>query len=103
MLAVQTSNKSFQRQFEFSSACQPGAMDAVASTVNIAPPDALEAHQDIAADLRPDFFQVTGKLCHGAGLQAANWTEWPLILRPRLCRDKLRMMSGFDYSVREPF
>ena len=50
-----------------------------------------------------DFSTIAGKLCHRSGLQAADWTEWPLILRPRLRRDKLRIMSGFDYSVREPF
>jgi len=52
-----------------------GRKDAVAGTVHVATPNALKAHQDIAADLRPNFFKVTGKLCHRAGLQAADWTE----------------------------
>ena len=44
-----------------------------------------------------------GKLGYRSGLQAADWTEGPLILRPRLRRDKLRLISGFDYSAREAF
>jgi hypothetical protein len=78
-------------------------MDAVAGTVHVATPNALKAHQDIAADLRSDFFYVLGKLGYRFGLQAADWTEGPLILRPRLRRDKLRLISGFGYSAREAF
>src|SRR4029450_3086221 len=102
MFAVQTSNKSFQRQFKFSSACQPGAMDTVAGTVNVATPNTLKAHQHIAVGLRSYLFQVAGKLRNGSRRQAADWTKWPLILRPCLRRNELRIMSGFDYAAREP-
>src|SRR5437762_10125626 len=78
-------------------------MDTVAGTVHVATPNALKAHQDIARDLRSDFFYVVGKLDYRFGLQAADWTEGPLILRPHLRRDKLRLISGFDYSAREAF
>src|SRR6266536_2990566 len=85
-----------------SPARQPSAVDTVAGAVNVATPGALKAHQDMATELRPDFFQIAGKLHHRSGLQAADCTERPLIARPRLRRNKLRIMSGFDYSAREP-
>ena len=50
MLAVDAANKSLQRHFKFSSPVQPGLMHAVARTVNIAAPNALQTHQHIAAN-----------------------------------------------------
>ena len=52
MLTIQPSNKSLQRHFKCSFASQPGTMDTVAGTVNVTTPEALEAHQEIAANLR---------------------------------------------------
>ena len=53
MLAVESPSKLLQRKLEFSSAREPGTMDAVAGAINVATPDALKAQQAIAVELGP--------------------------------------------------
>jgi hypothetical protein len=102
MFAIEASNKSFEWKFKFPFASQPGAMDTVTGAVNVAIPDSLKPHQDVAVELRSYLFQAVGKPNCRSGLQAADCSKRPLILRPFVCRNKLRVLSGFDNSAREP-
>jgi hypothetical protein len=102
MLAIEASNKSFQRKFKFPLASQPGAMDAVASAVHITIPNSLKCQQDIAMELRSYLFQAVGKPDWRPGLQAADCPKRPLILRPFACGNELRVMSSFGNSAGEP-
>ena len=78
-------------------------MDTVAGTVNVTTPEALEAHQEIAAKLRSHLLELVGKPDCRCGLHAADCTEWPLGPRPFVRRNELYIVSGFHYSAREPF
>jgi hypothetical protein len=102
MLAIEVSNKSFQRKFKFPLSSQPSAMDTVTGAVNVTIPDSLESHQNIQAKLWPDLFQTIGKPNWRSGLQAVDCSKGPLILRPFVCRNQLRVISSFDNSAREP-
>jgi hypothetical protein len=102
MLAIEASNKSFQRKFEFSFASQPGAMDTVTSAIHIAIPDSLKCQQDIAVELRSYLFQAVGKPDWRPGLQAADASKRPLILRPFVCGNESRVLSSFGNSAGEP-
>jgi hypothetical protein len=102
MLAIEASNKSFQRKFKFPFASQPGAMDTVTSAIHITIPDSLKCQQDIAVELRSYLFQAVGKPNWRSGLQAADGSKRPLILRPFVCGNELRVMSSFGNSAGEP-
>src|SRR5215510_5831235 len=103
MLAVESPGKLLQRKLVFSSASEPGAMDAVAGAINVTVPDPLKAQQNVARELRPDFFQLIRKPNDGFCAQACDRSKWPLILRPFIRGDKLRLVPDLDDSTREPF
>jgi len=90
-----------QRKLEFSSAREPAAMDSIASAVNVAAPDTLEAEQNITAKLRPNLLQFIGKPNYRSRAQARDRPKWPLVLGPFLRCDKLDVVSGFYDSARK--
>src|SRR4026208_282231 len=103
MLRTETPHKLFQRQFELSSAIEPGAMDTVAGPINVAAPNTLETEQDIAAKFGAHSLQFIGKSNRRFRVQARDRSEWPLGVRPVIRRHKLRVMSGFGHAAREAF
>src|SRR6266508_5018593 len=103
MFRTETPDKSFQRQFELSSAIKPGAMDSVASPINVAAPNTLETEQDIVAKFGAHLFQFIGKSDRRFRVQARDRSEWPLGVRPVIRRNKLHVMSGFDHTARQAF
>src|SRR5439155_3797445 len=103
MLRTETADKSFQRQFELSSAIEPGAMDPVAGPINVAAPNTLQAEQDIAAKFGAHSFQFTGESDRRFRVQARDRSEWPFAGRPVIRRNKLHVMPGFDHTVHEAF
>src|SRR5205823_15067371 len=52
MLAIQKPAEFLERPRDFVAPLQPGAMDSVSSPINIAAPDPLQAHEDIAVRAR---------------------------------------------------
>src|SRR5437868_13226273 len=96
MLSVDAANKSLQRHFKFPSAIQPGLMHAIARTVNIAAPDALETHQDIATNLRTQLLQLVGESDRRFPLYSCDRTETPLIKRPIIVRNEVHFVSKID-------
>src|SRR6266480_5111543 len=103
MLGIETPDKSLQRQFELSSALKPGAMDSIASPINVAAPDALKTEQDIDPKLGTHSFQLAGKFDRRFGRQVRDRSKRPLTVRPVISRYKLRIMSGFHHATREAF
>src|SRR5436305_15309968 len=96
MLPVNAANKSLQRHFKFSSPVQPCLMHAVARTVNIAAPDPLETHQDIAMNLRTQLLQLVGESDRRSRLYSCDRTETPLVKRTIIVRNKLNFASNID-------
>src|SRR6266576_4477183 len=103
MLGIETPDKSFQRQFELSSPLKPGAMDSVASPINVAAPDALKTEQDIDPKLGTHSFQLAGKFDRRFRTQVCDRSKRPLIIRPVISSYKLQVMSGFHHATREAF
>src|SRR5438045_2954363 len=102
VLSTDTADKSLQRHFKFSPSIQPRAMHAVAGAVKIAAPDAIEAHQNVALNLRTNIFQLIGKSDRRTRLQMTDPPEWPFISRPIPGRDQLPRMTKIDNPLAEP-
>src|SRR5262249_13657990 len=103
MFAAGGANELLQRKFEFSPARKPSTVDSVADTIHIATPDPLEAEQNIALQLGPNFFQVIGKPNYGFRAQALDGSEWPLLVRPVIRSDELHLVASCDDPMRKPF
>src|SRR5438094_4332154 len=103
MLGTETPDESFQRQFELSSALKPGAVDSIASPINVAAPNTLKTEQDIEAKLRTHSFQLAGKFDRRFRTQVRDRSKRPLVVRPVISRYKLHVMSGFHHATREAF
>src|SRR6266849_98881 len=103
MFAVEASNKSFQRQFNFSSAIQPGAMHTIAGAIYVTAPNALETHQNVAANKGPPLFHFVGECIGRFGRQARDRSESPLVLRPIVRGEELCFVAKIDNSASEPF
>src|SRR5437870_13822655 len=69
---------------------------AIARTVNIAAPDALETHQDIATNLRTQLLQLVGESDRRFRLYSCDRTETPLVKRPIVVRNELHFVSKID-------
>jgi hypothetical protein len=70
MLPASAADKLLQWDFEFSPACEPGAVNSVSCSVDIATPDALETKQKIALQLRSDLLELISKTDDGRPAQA---------------------------------
>src|SRR5438094_4680473 len=103
MLGIDTPDKSFQGEFELSAPLKPGAMDSVASSINVAAPDALKTEQDIDPKLGTHLFQLAGKFDRRFRTQVRDRSKRPLIIRPVMSSYKLQVMSGFHHATREAF
>src|SRR5438876_9604210 len=103
MLGSEAPDKSFQRQFELSSPLKPGAMDSIASPINVAAPDALKTEQDIDPKWRRHSFQLAGKTDRRFRTQVRDRSILPLTARPVNSRYKLQVMCGFHHGTREAF
>src|SRR5438067_12205676 len=96
MLGIETPDKSFQRQFELSSPVKPGAMDSVASPINVAAPDALKTEQDIEPKLGTHLFQLAGKFDWRFRTKVRDRSKRQLIIRPINMSCKLHVMSTLN-------
>src|SRR6202022_1155727 len=96
MLGIDSANKSWQRHFKFTAPSQPGLMHAIARAVNVAAPNALETHQNIATKLRTQFLELVSESDRRARLHARDRTETPLVSRPIVDRNELRVVSKID-------
>src|SRR5438094_10110035 len=103
MLGTETPDESFQRQFELSSALKPGAVDSIASPINVAAPNTLKTEQDIDPKLGTHSFQLAGKFDRRFRTQVRDRSKRPLIIRPVMSSYKLQVMSGFHHATREAF
>ena len=101
MFGTETPDKSFQRQFELSSPLKPGAMDSIASPINVAAPDTLKTKQDIEPKLGAHSFQFAGKFDRRVRTQVRDRSKRPLAVRPVISGYKLHVMSGFDHATRQ--
>src|SRR5207244_660805 len=101
MLVIETPDKSFQRQFELSSPLKPGAMDSVASPINVAAPDAFKTEQDIDPKLGTHLFQLAGKFDRRFRTQVRDRSKRPFIIRPVMSSYKLQVMFGFHHATPE--
>src|SRR5689334_12947310 len=98
MLPAGAADKLLQRELKFSPARKPGAVDSIACPIDIAAPDALEAKQDIALQLRSDLLQLISKVDNGRRSQALYGSKWPLVLGPFICSHKLDFVARFGDS-----
>src|SRR5262245_22936988 len=103
MFPAGAADKLLQRNLEFSPARNPGAVDSIAGPVDIATPNALEAKQDIALQLRSDLLQLIRKPDYSPGRQAPYRSEWPLVLGPFIRGYKLDFVTRFGDSFCKSF
>src|SRR6476620_8184646 len=103
MLATIAADKLLQWDFEFSPACEPGAMNSVSSPVDIATPDALETKQNIAPQLRSDLLKLVSKTDDGGPAQAFYRPKRPFVLSPFIPGYKLDLVAGFYDTICNPF
>src|SRR4030095_8936899 len=103
MLGTETPDKSFQRQFELSSAIKPGSVNSITGPINVAAPNTPKTEQDIAPKLGGLSFQLGGKSDRRFRTQVRDRSKRPLAVRPVTSRYKLHLMSGFDHATRETF
>ena len=101
MLAIDAANKSLQRHFKFTAPIQPGLMHAIARAVNVAAPNALETHQNIATKLRTQLLELIGESERRVCLHLRDRTETPLVNRPISGRDELRFVAKVDNPLRQ--
>src|SRR5437667_12123162 len=102
MLPIDAANKMLQRHFEFSPSIQPGLMHAVACAINITPPNTLETHQHIAANLRTQFLQLVCESDWRTFSQARNRSGRPFGRGPIFRCDELRFMAKIDNPLGQP-
>src|ERR1700737_5382188 len=96
MLGIDSANKSLQWHFKFSSAVQPGLMHAIARAVNVAAPNALETHQNIATKLRTQFLELVSDTHRRSCRQSRDRAKRPLVSRPIVDRNELGVVSRID-------
>ena len=96
MLAIDAANKSLQRHFKFTAPIQPGLMHAIARAVNVAAPNALETHQNIATKLRTQFLELVSESHRRSCRQSRDRAKRPLVSRPIVDRNELRVVSKID-------
>jgi hypothetical protein len=103
MLPAGAADKLLQWDLEFSPARKPGAVNSVPCPVDIATPDALEAKQNIALQLRSDLVKLVSKTDDGRPAQAFYRPKWPFVLRPFIRGHKLDLVPGFYDTICKPF
>src|SRR4029077_19644994 len=103
MFTIEPANKSLQRELECSSTRQPGTMHTVPRAIDVTSPDALEAHENIASNVRDllELVDLIGECDCRCGLQMRHPAKRPLRLRPVATGEQLHAMTGIDYSRRE--
>src|SRR5205809_3166588 len=103
MLSAGVADELPQWDFEFSPARKPGAVNSVPCPVDIATPDALEAKQNIALQLRSDLLKLVSKPDDGRPAQAFYRPKRPFVLRPFIRGHKLDLVAGFYDTICKPF
>ena len=101
MLPVNATNEPLQRHFKFSAAIEPSPMDAVAGAINVASPDALETHQNVATHLWPQLFQLIGEPDRRGSFQMGERAKGPFVRWPIARRNELHFMAKIDNSLRQ--
>jgi hypothetical protein len=81
MLAIKKPAKFLERTRELVPPFEPGTMNSVTGAVNIAPPDSLEAEQDIALLARHSL-DFAGERSGRAPTDPSDRAEGPLVSRP---------------------
>src|SRR6266480_8030059 len=99
MLPAGAADPWLQWDLEFSPARKPGAVNSVPCPVDIATPDALEAKQNIALQLRSELLKLVCKPDHGRPAQAIYRSKWPLLVGPFICGHKLDLVAGFYDTI----
>src|SRR5215831_1839414 len=99
MLPGGAADKLFQWDLEFSPARKPGAVDSIASAIDVAVPDTLEAKQNIALQPGSGLPQFISKPDDGRRSQPLYRSKWPLVLRPITRGHKLDIVASFDDSA----
>jgi hypothetical protein len=78
-------------------------MDSVAGPVDIATPDALEAKQNIALQLRSDLLKLVRKPDYARRPQTLYRSKCPFGLGPFIPGHKLDLVAGFYDSICKSF
>src|SRR5436190_4157633 len=103
MLPAGPTDKLLQWDLEILPPRKPGAVDSIAGSIDTAVPDAFEAKQNIALQLRPDLLQLISKPDYGRRPHTLYRSKWPVVLGPFIRRHKLDLFAGFDDSFRKSF
>src|SRR5260370_24899419 len=100
---IEVGKKIRERRCKILATIKPSAMNTVTSAINVTIPHALEAHQDIAGNARSRLFQLVGERNSRLARNAMERSKWPLVLRPILRCNNVRVMSGVNDPARESF
>src|SRR5450755_1817658 len=101
MLSIENARQLLQRRGKLFASFEPGAMDSVTCAINIAPPNALETHQNIATTLWSEFFQRISESDCRSSTQPRDLSERPRAAGPIRCRDQPNIVAKIDSSMRE--
>src|ERR1017187_4784062 len=88
MLSIEKVRQPLQRRAKLLASLEPGAMDSVTCAINIAMPNALETHQNIATTLWSEFFQRISESDCRSCTNPRNFSERPRPARPIRRRDR---------------
>ena len=102
VFAVKEAAEFLEGSANFSAPFQPGAVNAITRAINIAPPDAFEAQQNIALVAR-HFFQFIGKRDRRRGFKAHDRAETPFCGGPITRRKEHYAAAGRRHSGPQPF
>jgi hypothetical protein len=103
MFSAGGADKLLQWELEFSPARKPSSVDSITGPIDIAPPHALKAKQNITVQLLSDLFQLISKPDYGRRPDALYRSKWPLVLGPFICGRKLDPVAGSYDSISKSF
>src|SRR5438067_13664457 len=96
MLPAGPTDKLLRWDLEILPPRKPGAVDSIAGSIDTAVPDAFEAKQHIALQLRPDLLQLISKPDYGRRPHTLYRSKWPVVLGPFIGRHNVDLFAGFD-------
>jgi hypothetical protein len=98
MLPVEKTTKLLQRPGNLIAPFQPGPVDAIAGAIDIATPDALQAHQDAAFPSRGDLLELVREPNGRSPVEPYNRPVIPHVVRPFRRRVEADLVTGLGHT-----
>jgi hypothetical protein len=82
---------------------KPGAVNAIARSINITSPNALQTHEHVAMITRPHFLELVRESDRRTTADASKRAEGPLVRRPVVAREEDSLATCFHESASQSF